>query len=303
MATDAQAIAGHPVTVGAWIWASSPGPASLPQVGDSPASAVTVGANPAFFAETISVPPGAQRLGVSLVALPAAGEQEAARTIYYDGVVLVDGVWPAGSEPELDNAGRAGVWAGRAFNNLIRNASAEQAGPWVRPWAESLFQRTVGSYLSPSALVGALADYDRNQPIYARRPTSCMNRFGRASAGGRSPCRRRGTRLAAVLTGLGVAAALPLWRIQGRQPGSWKLAMAWLGLAVLAVGARSCCAACLPRSMTISCCQWRAMPSRSLFQPCCSWSPAGKSFLVAAGWARPVTGWPVSLGCTYWLST
>src|SRR6185503_10455623 len=108
---NARAVAGQTVTVGAWIWASSAGPASLPQVGDIPAAVATVGASPAFFAETVTVPTDTQRLGVSLAGQPAASG-EAARTIYYDGLVLVVGAKPAGSEPALDAAnGQAGVWA------------------------------------------------------------------------------------------------------------------------------------------------------------------------------------------------
>jgi hypothetical protein len=232
---DARAIAGQPVTVGAWIWASSAGPASLPQLGDSPAAAVTVGTSPAFFAETVTVPTDTQRLGVSLATLPAASDA-AARTIYYDGLVLVAGAKPAGSAPVLDDAGgQAGVWAGQAFTNLIRNGSAEQAGPWVRPWAESLFQRAAGNYLSPSALVGALADYDRNRPIFSASANLLLESFWARFSWGQIGLPPPWYALASAFTGLGVAAAAAGWgRAQARQPRPWKLAVAWLGLALLA---------------------------------------------------------------------
>jgi hypothetical protein len=238
---DAAAIAGQTVTVGAWIWASSAGPASLPQVGDSPAASVTVGTIPAFFAETVTVPTDTQRLAIGLAGLPAASG-EAVRTFYYDGLVLVAGAKPAGSEPVLvDAGGQAGVWAGQAFTNLIRNGSAEQAGPWVRPWAESLFQRAAGNYLSPAVLVGALADYDLNRPIFNATANLLLEsfwaRFSWAQIGLPPPWYA----LAAAFTGLGVAGAALRWvRTQRRQPGPSKLAVAWLGLALLAVWGTVC---------------------------------------------------------------
>jgi hypothetical protein len=234
LAKDAEALGGQQATVGAWMWASTPGPAFLPRVGAHPPVTVTVGASPAFFSGVVTIPTDTQRLAVSLLASPAAG-QAGARTIYYDGLVLTEGAIPAGHTPTLDDTGAAsGIWAGQAFTNRIRNASAERAAPWVRPWAESLFQRAAGAYLSPSALVGAVADYDRNGPLYgltaSRLLESFWARFGWAQITLEPPWYW----LALAFTALGVAAGLfRLARAWRRQSGPWKVTLAWLALAML----------------------------------------------------------------------
>jgi hypothetical protein len=223
------------VTVGAWIWASSAGPAALPQVGDNPADVVTVGTSPAFFAQTVAVPTDTMRLAAGLSAMPDAAD--AGRTVYYDGLVLVDGAEPAGPQPVFDGAGglATGTWAGQPFTNLIRNASAEQAGPWIRPWAEDLFRRVAGSYLSPSALVGALADFDRNRAIYRATAGLLVESFWARFSWGQIGLPSPWYALAAVFTIVGaLAAAIRLARSRARRSESWNLAVAWLALALLA---------------------------------------------------------------------
>ena len=233
LAADAQAIGGQPATVGAWIWASSAGPAYLPQLGGSPAVSVTVTTSPAFFAETVQVPTDTTRLAVSLAAISVPGAE---RTIYYDGLVLAQGDWPAGSPPVPgDPDGRGGVWAGQSFTNRLRNASAERAGPRIRPWAERLFERAAGAYLSPLALVGALADFERSRPIFGATTNLLLQSFWARFSWGQIGLMAPWYTLLAVWSGLGASAgAWRLWRAWRRQAGSWKLAVAWLGLAMLA---------------------------------------------------------------------
>ncbi|MEP7358355.1 MAG: hypothetical protein ABI847_14000, partial [Anaerolineales bacterium] len=228
------AVAGQPATVGAWIWASSSGPAYLPQVGDSPPVSVTVGTSPAFFSASVTVPAGAQRLAVSLAASPAEGET-ADRAIYYDGLVLAEGDWPGANPPVFGQANsQTGTWAGRPFTNRLRNASAEQGGPWVRPWAESLFQRVAGAYLSPAALVGALADYERNGPLYGLTTSRLFESFWARFGWAQITLPPAGYWLAIGFTVLGAAGGIfRVARGRGREPRSWKLAVAWLGLAML----------------------------------------------------------------------
>jgi hypothetical protein len=57
--------------------------------------------------------------------------------VFYDGVVMVEGTRPTNEPPQFDDSsGNGGTWAGAAFRNLLRNASATHAWLFVRPWAD-----------------------------------------------------------------------------------------------------------------------------------------------------------------------
>jgi hypothetical protein len=131
-------VRGQEVTVGAWVRApKGPLRVSLPVIGDGKdqLSAQDVIATPdwAFEGYTFVIPAHVQR---PVIYLPGAS----GATVEYDGVILVIGRFQSGQLPQFDDANAlGGVWNGVAFTNLLRNASAEQGWPMLRPEINSLF--------------------------------------------------------------------------------------------------------------------------------------------------------------------
>jgi hypothetical protein len=227
---------GKQVTVGAWIWASAPGAAHLPWVstGDMPEITTTVGMTPTFYSVTTTLGSNAQRPAVDIVA-PTNPADRAGRSIYYDGLVLAEGTWPAESAPVLASAdGQTGVWGGRTFVNRVRNASFEQGAPWVRSWAEALFGRTAAYYFSLSRLVGGLYDIAVTAPVLRSTGRRLLETFWARFSWAQIGLPPTGYTVLGLATVLGAAAGT--WRtlqIARRQPLAWKRAVAWLALATL----------------------------------------------------------------------
>jgi hypothetical protein len=126
-----------PITVGAWAWCSTP-----------PGSAFVTFSNgfekysfgipctnkPTFF--TYVVPP-VQLVRNFWVELSANREELQNTTVYFDGIVLVQGVWTTSPAPIFDDGyADAGTWDGKRFKNLVRNPSAEFAGPRTNAWLD-----------------------------------------------------------------------------------------------------------------------------------------------------------------------
>jgi hypothetical protein len=81
-------------------------------------------------------------------------------TVYYDGIVLAEGVRPLDEPPSFaDATGEQGKWGDQPFDNLIRNGSAERGGPWVRPWVDNLGVRLMPDHVRPSWIVDTLLDW------------------------------------------------------------------------------------------------------------------------------------------------
>ncbi|HEU4329318.1 MAG TPA: hypothetical protein VFS21_39635 [Roseiflexaceae bacterium] len=158
-------IAGKTVTVGGWIWADQPvavsGPGPLYNNGGSSAFAAalpqyTLTTTPTLVIQRFSVPTNTTVLHLLIY---GAAPQEASQ-IYLDGAFLIPGEFPADTAPRFDDARAAtGEWNGQRFTNLIRNGSAEQGWPRLRPWVESLLFRYI--HRSPSQTVAALFDVER----------------------------------------------------------------------------------------------------------------------------------------------
>ncbi|NJN66481.1 MAG: hypothetical protein HC884_07090, partial [Chloroflexaceae bacterium] len=171
-------VAGQVVTVGGWLWTSrpasvwSPGVAYSTRAGESyqvetrPVDGTTT---PHFVAWVLAVPAGRESLEYALpVAPPAKGEPPL--RVFLDGAVLAVGKFPTDVAPVFDDAsGQAGVWGGRRFVNLVRNGSAEQAWPRLRPWVQHTLSRLVGSGWgrTPALLLASLCDVRRSASILA----------------------------------------------------------------------------------------------------------------------------------------
>jgi hypothetical protein len=136
-AAQIQDLRGKTATLGAWVWATKPltGRVIAFRSGSFYSSQVfQVSPTPAFLAFQVNVPDDAQR---GMILLNTADWQKTGDSweIYFDGVVLVNDARPLDVPPQFTDAqAQSGLWDGRPFTNLLRNASAEKAGPGVRPW-------------------------------------------------------------------------------------------------------------------------------------------------------------------------
>jgi hypothetical protein len=195
---------------------------------------VTVSTEPAFHQLEAVLPPDWGRLYVRLVAV-STPQVTPGRTVYYDGLVLLPGHWPAGPPPQFDDTtARAGWWADRAFTNLARNASAEAPSLRVRPWADTAFRRLAGDYLSPATLLVAAFDWPVSLPLAAITANRLLKSFWALFAWANVALApgwywlAGGLTLAGALGGTGaLARRLPT------EPWPRQRALLWLGAAAL----------------------------------------------------------------------
>jgi hypothetical protein len=154
---------GDPLTLGAWIWSTPPVDVRLPVLNLNNGSylytePVSLTSDPAFYTFTIYLDEDVRSLAVELFPLrKATGESH---TVYYDGILLVQGVWPDSLLPLFASSdGAYGEWGGRPFNNLLRNASGESAWPRVRPLADRWGEGII-PHGRPSLILYSLLDWD-----------------------------------------------------------------------------------------------------------------------------------------------
>ena len=145
-------------TLGAWIWADQPMKVRTPllQANDEDHfREVEVGKEPKFYSLTEEINPTNSPFKVILS--PVKMQVGNSATVYYDGVVLLEGAWPENSTPIFSaDSGEQGQWGGEDFTNLLRNPSAESAWPRIRRWVESVItERFPGN---PSLVLGLLLD-------------------------------------------------------------------------------------------------------------------------------------------------
>ncbi len=166
---DVPLIAGQPITIGAWVWASHPvtiaGPGVLYNEGARPAAMMTpvieASTTPRFVAWTFEAPEALSSLQVFVPAPPP--DTDPPVTLFVDGVVAVQGSFSADTPPIFDRSATGGFWEGRPFVNLVRNGSAEQAWPYVRPEVDSTARSFVR--ISLSRIAASMFDIERTVPL------------------------------------------------------------------------------------------------------------------------------------------
>jgi hypothetical protein len=234
--SSARGLEGKTVTLGAWMWATRPLEVNSPilQVyeGDRQYTGVfSVTETPAFHAITATLTGDTSRAW-AVLSLPNSNEY-AGTDVFFDGVVLADGSFPLDVPPNFENqAAMRGVWGDRPFTNLVRNPSAEIAGPRIRGWVDG--KPIYGSYGRVSMMLYAIRDlpgagwYFRGTAANLVR--TLWGRFGwnHVPFLGHKPYR-----VFLVATILGLAGAIiGFWRVRRNVP--WDL-LVWLGLAVLMI--------------------------------------------------------------------
>lgn len=238
-------LAGKQVTLGGWAWASDPVQSISPSLQDGEAiysQTIDLGREPRFFVFTASLDEDVSRLWVTVG--PGLDPGGANVSIYYDGLILVEGQPPLDIPPQfLDATGGSGVWAGQPVTNLLRNGSAETAGPGFRPWVEKIIVKAFPSYSTLSYVLHYLLDWQgagwHHWMVGGRLFRTFWGHFGWGNVPllGHKPYRLL---LGFTLVGL-AGASLRLWRL--KKSDLWTvfivlaLAMAaiWLGAFVRGV--------------------------------------------------------------------
>ncbi|NIM08293.1 MAG: hypothetical protein GTO53_03840, partial [Planctomycetales bacterium] len=155
-----QSLRGQTLTLGVWMWASAPLQARTPTIdvgGQLYFREIPVDTEPRFYALTATLTDEATRAWVSLA--PALVAQETNAHVYYDGLVLAVGKRPSDEPPVFeDMAARKGSWGGLPFENLLRNPSAEEAGPRVRLGLDDLGAKILPDQTRPSMILTSLLD-------------------------------------------------------------------------------------------------------------------------------------------------
>lgn len=169
-----RSIAGETVTYGGWMWATEPVTTSMPvlSVSHSDERSLTTVApstrtrsvteTPGFFAAQVRIPDDAQRIHYTLLSAPST-------TVFLDDAFIIAGSHPTMTIPTFhDEALRRGTWAGTQVENLVRNPSAEVAGPYIRPWVANFLSRLIHRIpISLSQILPALYDISHTGPFVA----------------------------------------------------------------------------------------------------------------------------------------
>lgn len=161
-------IRGKRVTLGAWIWANSEGKVATPifrtyEQNRAYFNEIEVGTAPEFHAFSFTVPSDTTAANVLLSG--QGRSMSMPNNIYYDGLVLIEGKWPEKQAPVFQDVdGKSGIWGGKSFDNLIRNASAEEAQPWIYPWMDFLSEKWFS--ITPSNLITSIFDQKGSRWYY-----------------------------------------------------------------------------------------------------------------------------------------
>lgn len=161
----ARNLAGKRVTLAAWVWVEA-GDTAQPVEVPFPffesntfwaRNRVMASATPAFYAFTFDLPPDFSRAWIAIEKTPGSG---APFTVLYDGILLVEGAYPADQIPQFqDPSGLQGNWGGQPFTNLIRNSSVEHSWPSLRPGVDAWLAAILPDNVRSSTLLYSILDW------------------------------------------------------------------------------------------------------------------------------------------------
>jgi hypothetical protein len=173
LGAQVQRAAGQTITIGGWLWADQPAMSAATGVSfKTPAMVwsqpamhpIQLSTTPTFVAWTFEVPKQTFLLQYLLVA-GAPADSTAPAHLYLDGALIVAGSYPIDQVPSFDDSSASsGTWGSQHFTNLLRNGSAEQGWPRLRPWVD----RALVNYIhrSPMQSVAALFDTRRIAEVF-----------------------------------------------------------------------------------------------------------------------------------------
>ncbi len=226
-------------TLGAWVWADRPMKVFSPILALGPADfqkQVTVGQQPVFVAVRAELPSHESQT-MRVILQPTRMGNPDGGSVYYDGIVVVEGEWPLDQPPVFsDEQGEVGTWGGASFQNLLRNGSAETPGPRFIPRLDDLGARFLPDNNRPSLILASFLDgsnimkYD--YPSLSRLFRTFWGQFGWGNVNltGHKPYRLL---LAATFCGLVFTAVWFIgWLFRGKGRIPWDLLIVF-GLALL----------------------------------------------------------------------
>jgi hypothetical protein len=162
-AEKAVELSGKTVTVGAWMWAERTVKVRSPMITVFDGAQVIyeeveINEEPRYFAYTVELEGNTARAWLTLS--PFLKKEKNPITVYYDGVLFIEGDYPTGETPQFANSrGSQGTWGGKSFENLLKNASAEIAWPQVRPWIDAIAAKYLPDHTRPSWIMAMITDW------------------------------------------------------------------------------------------------------------------------------------------------
>ena len=173
------ALRGKTVTLGAWIWATQPLTSDTLALYDGSSyfsQRFQIETSPKFF--SIAVPLAEDASHVRVMLSPFSRQNKDSITVFYDGLVLVEGSHPLNVAPQFDDpSAEKGTWGGISFHNLLRNASGEVAGPAIRPWARELSSGLLHAMPFPALEFSVLLDWRGAEWYYQSVAKNLLNTF------------------------------------------------------------------------------------------------------------------------------
>lgn len=174
---DLAGLRGQTVTIGAWMWASQATTAMLPVLvkdGNQVTQAVEISEKPTFHSFVSRVGYAVHSLDVMLMPFTVAKNPNV--EVYYDGVVFVEGEFSDKTTPEFSDAtAGSGHWEGTAFENLVRNASAEKSWPALRLPVEARLAARLP--VNPHELVAMALDWQISGAYFRETVRALNNTF------------------------------------------------------------------------------------------------------------------------------
>lgn len=225
---------GEPVTLGAWVWASEPLQVQMPALGTDQATynqVVEVGTEPAFF--VVHTPALEPTDHLNLILAPFIAAVDHPREVYLDGLVMVAGNFEENHPPVFDDPNAfEGRWEGVEFTNLVRNASAESAWPWLRTWADRLLVENFPG--RPSLFLSTTLDFKTVEFYFRSAFIRLFQTFWAYFGWGHVPLvLPYSYRVLFLITLIGVIGSLILL-IRNRKHLNWDL-LVFLGIVLVAV--------------------------------------------------------------------
>ena len=230
-----------PVTFGGWIWSDQSMPAQLQLICEHGgnqqtfSSEILVGNLPKFYILSAIVPVDARNLSAGMF-IPK-GQSEVEGNMFFDGLVLVKGERSSSAPPVYEDAdARLGQWDGMQFNNLLRNSSAEHAGPSLKTWANKILNKVLPPFPSifPSDIPTSLLDWKGAGWYYKGTVTVVLRTFWAKFGWGNVPLLgSKPYRVLAVVSILGlIGAVLAIWQRRSTLP--WEILLIF-GLGFLGI--------------------------------------------------------------------
>ncbi|NIM95446.1 MAG: hypothetical protein GTO18_17250 [Anaerolineales bacterium] len=232
---DVELLRGKTVTMGSWMWATSPINVRSPILRSNEVVTVetfSVDQSPSFFAIHTEVPPDAEKVEV-VFQVTSSEVSSKDITLFIDGIILVEGDRPLDQAPAYTEAsGSDGEWGDQLFTNIIRNGSIENSWPFIRPQAESLITRFGSKYLSPTTLMTSVLDWENTHWLYKESMTSLFQTFwGRFGWGHISLAEGLYIGLFIVSIMILIGVPIKIREISTSIYGAQRGALVWLGIA------------------------------------------------------------------------